>query len=262
MSEQLSARWQQVIGRDLADLTAMLSKPLQRETLVDAALDLRAYDFDLSLGAQYARRAVEELSSELAKPFEYTSPPGAEADEDTLHFLANNRRAPIERDLAYVKAADSGEWDVALLRRASMTYEEALARVTAKTWSLPDQWRLQSAVILALEVGDVARAASLMAIKRSFKQTKSFHDALALVVAGLAAHDGKLKSGSAEAGKLQDLFDLLRQPERDAANKAFGVNVVNDVFVRRFEFAVLRERYLLGNTGVPDWQRVFRSISA
>jgi hypothetical protein len=130
-----------------------------------------------------------------------------------------------------------------------------------RSWHVSYQWDRHSAVLLAPLTGDTARAASLLEYKRSFKDTQRFHDALKQTVADIERGGGRFLPGSPEEAAFQRLFDVIRQPEPGATAKPLGEQAVSDVAFRRFEFAVIKDRYVAGNVGTPVWDRVFRWIS-
>ena len=100
---------------------------------------------------------------------------------------------------------------------------------------------------------------ALLASKRSFKDTQVFHNALKRLADGITKHGGCPPTDAAEAQDFQRLFDIFRQPE-PGATKPLGDHGFNDDEIKRLELALIKERYVTGNTGAPDWRRVFESI--
>jgi hypothetical protein len=248
----LRQRWNVQFARDEKDFDyfrGILRKPepLSDDDLAFPVIFLRASGGADALADECAARLVRDLRAQVG---------GEQRDGRT-------RRA-----LVYAQACHDGSWDVPGLMEAARAYDAKLAG--DREWDQTHEWATHAAVLLYLQAvllylqaGDTAAAlAALLRSKKKFKYSKGFHERLLALTQELAGNAGKLRPGGAGAMALQELFDALRAPEADAAVKAFGVHSVNDVGLRRLELAVVRERYLLGNTGVPQWPRVFASISA
>lgn len=263
-AEGISARWAMEIEKDLDYLRERVrSAPHLGLRALNDALDLRAYRFDLDIAGEFARRAVEEIQALLdERSYERLSPLEAKEPDPIRRFFIESRKAELLRGLEYASAAYGGAWSTDGLLAASSAYEAAIEVVPARQWDLPDQWRAISAAILRLEAGDFERALAVLRTKRSFSDTRPLHSLLLAIADELVRAHGKLEPEGKGAASLDGIFNALRNPEPDAGVKAFGRNVINDLSIRRFEFAVLRERYLTGNSGTPDWRRVFHSISA
>lgn len=256
----LRHRWDQLIARDLQYFEEQArSEQSLDEHSVGHALDLLAWRYESPLGSAIANRALRSLVPRVeAKAYERLFP-----NERETHraWHVSRRKSDLFRAVAYAAVADAGRWDAQFLAEAADAYEEAVR--TAKPWGgEPDEWNTHACALMRLAIGDHAGAVAILGIKRNFRGTKPFHDRLKLIAAEIDHGQGRLDPDGAGATTLREIYEVVRQPEADASAKEYGQNALNDLCYRRFEFGVLRERYLLGNTGTPDWKRLFTSLSA
>jgi hypothetical protein len=171
-------------------------------------------------------------------------------------------RAKVCQVLAFGRAVlNKADLDRDLLREASLGYEFGALSVTKGNWDEPAQWQYHDAVFLALAAGDIERASTLMNIKKSFKWTKAMHDPLNSVVTNIAHASGhQLDPQSPEGQAFQSYFDDLRNPNWNEIKEKYGQTVGSMIYAA-FHLALVKERFVTGNMGAPDWRRVFDSIA-
>lgn len=171
-------------------------------------------------------------------------------------------KAKVLSTVAYAHAiANGGPIDNDVLRQSSTAFEEASAAITKGQWDYVGQWMFHRAVRQALIVGDISRSAELLRSKRSFRLTKTMHGFLLALTEDIRSSQTRNLSYESEgSARFRATFDVLRSPDRKNFEKVFGENP-GDVLFTDLEFALIKERYIAGNSGVPNWRRVFESIS-
>lgn len=220
------------------------------------AIDLHAYSYGMPLAVEYARHAVNSLPASLpGAGYEKLLADKANLDQETYVNIMWHK-LPTLRHLAYAKVIADGTLDSTMLREAAEAYEANFAFVKPRDWDETHQGMAHAAALIALVAGDYARASSLLASKRSFRDTQEAHDLLKRLAADIARDDGRLPPGSPGEEAFQSAFDVLREPEPRWSDAVGG----HDPVICRFEFALLKERYVTGNAGAPDLRRVFQSI--
>ena len=182
--------------------------------------------------------------------------------EQSHQVAERSGRAKVCHVLAFGRAIlNNADLDRDLLREASLGYEFGAMSVTKGNWNEPAQWQYHEAVFLALAAGDIERASTLMAIKKSFKWTKAMHDPLNAVVTNIARAPGhRLDPQSPEGQAFQSFFDDLRNPNKQEITDKYG-QTVGFMTYAAFHLALVKERFVTGNKGAPDWGRVFDSIA-
>lgn len=171
-------------------------------------------------------------------------------------------KAKVLSTIAYAHAiANDGPIDNDVLRQAGAAFEEASATITKGQWDYVGQWMFHRAVRQALIVGDTSRSAELLGSKRSFRLTKTMHSFLRALTEDIqSSHTSDLSYEGEGSSRFQAMFDVLRSPDKKNFEKVFGENP-GDVLLTDLEFALIKERYITGNSAAPNWRRVFESIS-
>jgi hypothetical protein len=256
------ARWEESWRRQWGRETLDYFEKLVREKADNGTHEISypvyilAYDFDHPLGRAYAKRLRQVYGGYIRDEIWNRPQPLARNEKQAL-WAANHCKSELYRALAYAAICDDGAWDPALLGDAAAAYEWI---AYSGGWDVVQQWYAHSAALLYLLAGDVPAACRVLGGKKKWNPTQRFHDKLHAVARGLA-ESGALAPGSPGALALHDLFSRLRSPEANVGGLAYGEQALNDTDLRRFELAILNDRYLLGHAGVPDWRRVFTSIS-
>lgn len=253
----LSADTESVFGNKSAELASMCLSDL------DCVIELKiGKDIAPQLAEAIARKTVSFAEKiEVAK--RYNPYAHMTSWSEQAHQVSERRgRAMVCRVLAFGRAIlNKADPDRDLLREASSGYEFIALSVTKGNWDEPAQWEYHDAVFLALATGDIERASTLMAIKKSFKWTKAMHDPLASVVTNIARTPGhRLDPQSPEGEAFQSFFDDLRNPNKQEITEKYGQTVGSMIYAA-FHLALVKERFVTGNKGAPDWGRVFDSIA-
>ena len=252
----LSADRESVFGNKSADLTSMCLSDV-------------GYVIELKIGKNSAPELAETIARktvsfaekiEGAKRYNpYSHMAGSAQSHEGLERIGC---AKVCHALAFGRAIlTSADLDRGLLREASLGYEFVALSVTKGNWDEPAQWQYHDAVFLALAAGDIERASTLMAIKKSFKWTKAMYDPLNDLVTNIAhAPDHRLDPQSPEGQAFQSYFDDLRNPNKQEITEKYG-QTVGSMTYAAFHLALVKERFVTGNIGAPNWRRVFDSIA-
>lgn len=188
--------------------------------------------------------------------------PYAHMHDEICEPLVRLGRAGVCYVLAFARAMlHHTNLDSDLLLEASQGYEFYALSASKSEWDEPVQWDYHTAVFLALANGDITRASTLMALKRSFKWTQAMHDPLHQTIKNIAnAPNYLLDPQSPEGLAFQDYFDDMRNPDMQEIYKKYG-KTVSDTTYAAFHLALVKERFVTGNLGAPNWRRVFESIA-
>jgi hypothetical protein len=261
LAQSTRERWETKVRKELEDyrVSATSEDPVAGRG-VENAINLFVYEFGMPIAVEILRHAIPAIESNLPGEGYEKMLADPSLDQETRVNI-NSHKVPMVRDLAYAKLMLDGAPDAKRLKEALDAFEDTFAFEKPRNWNVTSQWAVHSAVLVALVAGDHARAASILASKRSFKDTQRYHDALKRLVANIVKHDGHIPAESEEANDFERLFDIVRQPEPNATDAALGDQAVDFLDIRRLEFALIKERYVTGNAAAPDLQRVFASIS-
>ena len=152
------------------------------------------------------------------------------------------------------------ELDLSLISQASHDREFTALSKNHFPWTQFGQCDFHEAVLLALVAGDVARAASLMTFKKNFTHVKEMRAAMVKLVRDIArAPEKMLTPNSDESLAFQALYDDFRTPDMNEVFAKYP-NLRPPAIVT-ICLALIKERYVVGNTGSPNWLRVFASVS-
>ena len=185
-----------------------------------------------------------------------TDPPGY---QETITRFG---RAEIARALAVGRSIlNKCDIDRALMEEAIAGFEFYTLDPRIPRWHMTDQWEYHKAVFMALAIGDIDRAAAMMAIKKSFAATKMMHDAMKKTIKAIAkAPNHRLDPQSEEGLAFQDFFDDMRNPALNEIKEKYG-DSIGGIMNAALHLALVKERFVTGNLGAPNWRRVFDSIA-
>ena len=171
-------------------------------------------------------------------------------------------RAEIAHALAIGRSIlNNSDIDRDLMEEAIAGFEFYTLDPTVPRWHMTNQWDYHKAVFMALAIGDVDRAATMMAIKKSFAATKMMHDAMKTTIKAIAkAPNNRLDPQSAEGLAFQDFFDDMRNPALNEIKDKYS-DSIGGIMNAALHLALVKERFVTGNLGAPNWRRVFDSIA-
>ncbi len=185
-----------------------------------------------------------------------TDPPGY---QETITRFG---RAEIAQALAVGRSIlNKCDIDRDLMEEAIAGFEFYTLDPRIPRWHMTDQWEYHKAVFMALAIGDIDRAVAMMAIKKSFAATKMMHDAMKKTIKAIAkAPNHQLDPQSDEGLAFQDFFDDMRNPAMNEITDKYG-DSIGGIMNAAFHLALVKERFVTGNLGAPNWRRVFDSIA-
>ena len=87
------------------------------------------------------------------------------------------------------------------------------------------------------------------------------HDAMKTTIKAIAkAQNHQLDPQSAEGLAFQNFFDDMRNPALNEITDKYG-DSIGDIVNAALHLALVKERFVTGNLGAPNWRWVFDSIA-
>ena len=266
-------QWLDLIGPRLVDYDEILAMDAEENfayknaDVASGPLDDLLYALKLEIGKSVTgdkARAILSRALRVAEKVETTKRYSSRSDLTKAQLAEYTQwgRAQVSQALAFCRAIlNNTDLDHGLVKEASIGYEIWAIPIQKSQWAQPAQSWYHDAVFLALSIGDIERALALITVKKSFNATKPFHEPLKKTIKDIAkAPKHKLDPQSAEGLAFQDFFDDIRNPDQDEIKEKYGISVGNAIYAA-FHLALVKERFIVGNLGAPNWRRVFDSIA-